>query len=269
MIISQTEIAVFTVRDKSFSKNFIPLTEAADDTESKPICGLGIVADRTNQYFAQLDQPLSGQRHIFLTGHEDGKVLLWRSDAYIGVLADYKDAVTAMSECFEGVAIATTRGFIHVWDSYLSKCMKSIELSSLPFKILSYNIVSLDFNQKRLLVATMAGDGVELTLDYSHSNQIRAKRINSITKLNGAQKAMTVLNQMERVVTVAGDEGSVLSFDMATHELIDVWQAGTRVTAIASLSLEEGGFVVATGTAEGRLIIRQDWEVIPRHHSCG
>lgn len=88
------------------------------------------------------------------------------------MLADYKDAVTAMSECFEGVAIATTRGFIHVWDSYLSKCMKSIELSSLPFKILSYNIVSLDFNQKRLLVATMAGDGVELTLDYSHSNQI-------------------------------------------------------------------------------------------------
>ena len=70
-------------------------------------------------------------------------------------------------------------------------------------------------------------------------------------------------------MTVAGDEGSVLSFDMATHELIDVWQAGTRVTAIASLSLEEGGFVVATGTAEGRLIIRQDWEVIPRHHSCG
>lgn len=34
---------------------------------------------------------------------------------------------------------------------------------------------------------------------------------------------MTVLNQMEKVVTVAGDEGSVLSFDMATHELIDVW----------------------------------------------
>ena len=57
-----------------------------------------------------LDIPMAGQRHIYLTGHQDGKVLLWRSDQYIGVLADYRDEVTAMSRCFEGVAIATMRG---------------------------------------------------------------------------------------------------------------------------------------------------------------
>ncbi len=66
---------------------------------------------------------------------------------------------------------------------------------------------------------------------------------------------------------VAGDSGSVLTFDMATKELIDVWQVGYKVTALASLSLEEGGFVVAAGTVDGNLIIRQDWEeIIPRHH---
>lgn len=92
-----------------------------------------------------------------------------------------------MSRCFEGVAIATIRGFIHVWDVYLSQCMKSIELSSFPFKLLSFHVVSMDYNKKRLLVCTIAGDAVEITLDYSHSNRIRAKRLNALVKINGSQ----------------------------------------------------------------------------------
>jgi len=69
---------------------------------------------------------------------------------------------------------------------------------------------------------------------------------------------------------IAGDDGLVTSFDIATHEMIDVWSVGAKVTALASLSLEEGGFIVAAGTSEGNLIIRQDWEeIVPRHHSCG
>lgn len=102
-----------------------------------------------------------------------------------------------MSRCYEGVAIATMRGFIHIWDVYLSKCMKSIELSSFPFKLLSYQIVSLDFNKRRLLVCTISGDCIELTLDFSHSNRIRARRLNGIVKINGPQKGLTVLNQIE------------------------------------------------------------------------
>ena len=92
-------------------------------------------------------------------------MLLWRSDQYIGVLADYRDEVVAMSRCFEGIAIATLRGMIHIWDTFLSKCMKSIELSNFPFKMLSFQVVSLDYNKKRVLVCTLAGDAVEITLD--------------------------------------------------------------------------------------------------------
>ena len=99
-----------------------------------------------------------------------------------------------MSRCFDGIAIATHRGAIHIWDVYLSKCMKSIELSSFPFKLLSFHVVSLDYNKKRLLVCTVAGDAVEITLDQSYSNRIKAKRLNAIVKINGPQKAMTVLN---------------------------------------------------------------------------
>lgn len=69
---------------------------------------------------------------------------------------------------------------------------------------------------------------------------------------------------------LGGDTGVVLTFDMATKELIDVWQVGAKITSLSSLSLEEGGFVVAAGTNEGNLIIRQDWEeIIPRQHKCG
>ena len=157
-----------------------------------------------------------------------------------------------------------------MWDNYLTRCVKTIELSQLPFKLLSYGIISVDYNLKRLLVCTVAGDGIELTLDYSHSTRVKAKRLNAITKITGQSRALSILNQLERTVMIAGDEGVVLSFDIATHELIDVWHVGTKIAALASLSLEEGGFVVAAGTQEGNLIIRQDWEeIIPRHHYCG
>ena len=67
---------------------------------------------------------------------------------------------------------------------------------------------------------------------------------------------MTILDQIEKAIVIAGDSGVVLSFEMGTHELIDTWQVGTKVTALASLSLEEGGFVLAAGTIDGNLIIR-------------
>ena len=154
------------------------------------------------------------------------------------------------------MAIATLRGYIHIWDIFLSKCMKSIELSAFPFRLLSFQVVSLDYNKRRLLVSTIAGDAVEITLDFSHSNRIKAKRLNAIVKINGPQKALTILNQLERAVMIAGDTGCVLTFDMATKELIDAWQVGAKITALASLSLEEGGFVIAAGTVDGNLIIR-------------
>ena len=52
---------------------------------------------------------------------------------------------------------------------------------------------------------------------------------------------------------------------MQTHELIDVWVVGNKISAIAALSLEEGGFIVAVGCHNGSLVFRQEWEeVIPK-----
>ena len=46
------------------------------------------------------------------------------------------------------------------------------------------------------------------------------------------------------------------SFDIATHELIDIWHVGSPVTSVACLSVDDGGFVVACGTDGGRIVIR-------------
>jgi hypothetical protein len=37
---------------------------------------------------------------------------------------------------------------------------------------------------------------------------------------------MTLLNQIEETVLVGGDDGQVLSYDLHTHELIDIWVVG-------------------------------------------
>ena len=81
---------------------------------------------------------------------------------------------------------------------------------------------------------------------------------------------MCFLNQVETAVIIAGDEGIVSTFDVESHELIDTWNVGTRVSALAALSVDEGGFIIAVGTVSGSVIIRQDWEeFVPRHHECG
>jgi hypothetical protein len=147
VVISLKEIVIFTVKESSFTQTYLPLDQASEETEvSEPICGIAIIADFKNNYFASLDQELEGRRHLFLTGHKDGKILLWRSDSFIGVMHDYKDEVTCMTKCFEGIAICTWRGMIHIWDVHLTKCVKSIELSSLPFKLLNFNICAVDYN---------------------------------------------------------------------------------------------------------------------------
>lgn len=117
---------------------------------------------------------------------------------------------------------------------------------------------------------SIGGDVIEISIGETTSTQIKAKRVSSVVKIDGKMKAMVILNQVEKTVIIGGDDGIVTSYDLSTHELIDVWAVGTKISALACLSLEEGGFILAAGTSEGNTIIRQDWEeIIPRHHLCG
>ena len=141
-MISLKQVEIFTVNDGTFSQSSLPFDILAgpDGKLSNPICGMAMIANFRNRFFQDLNVEADQERHLFLTGHQDGKVHIWRSDAYIGMLTDYKDEVTCMTRCFEGVAICTWRGFVHLWDQNLQICTKSIELSQLPFQLLSFNI---------------------------------------------------------------------------------------------------------------------------------
>jgi len=86
-------------------------------------------------------------KHIVLTGHEDGKVLIWGLDAFIDILFDYQVEITCMSKCYDGYAIATKLGNIFIWDVNLTTEMRDIDFNNMPFQVLSNNITSMDYNQ--------------------------------------------------------------------------------------------------------------------------
>ena len=56
----------------------------------------------------------------------------------------------------------------------------------MPFKILGCNIVSMDFNQRRLIVVTSDGDVIEIILsDAGSSKTIKANRFSNIVRITG------------------------------------------------------------------------------------
>mgnify|MGYP002633713106 CR=1 FL=1 len=106
---------------------------------------------------------------------------------------------------------------------------------------------------------SIAGDAVEIgltELGSSTANRIKAKKFNVIARIQGQQKGMCILNQMEQTVIIGGDDGQVMTFDLNTHELIDVWCVGNKISALATLSIEEGGFIIAAGCHNGNLVFR-------------
>ena len=113
---------------------------------------------------------------------------------FIVVLDDFKAPVTAMSKCFDGVAFGTAAGKIHFWDEFLYKPTKIIDITrgDWPFKTLSPLIVSIDYNQQRIMAATKNGDLIEINL----KGDIQAHRINTLVRLTSpTSNALAILTQ--------------------------------------------------------------------------
>ena len=58
---------------------------------------------------------------------------------------------------------------------------------------------------------------------------------------------------------IGGDNGLVLSYDISTHELVDIWDVQVSVSSLAALPLDDNGFVLAAGTDDGQIVLRQSW----------
>jgi len=135
---------------------------------------------------------------------------------------------------------------------------RKIDINDFPFKILSSFIVSLDYNRKNILICSMSGDIIEVQLTEAGTDEtMKAQRINSVCRLFGTSiKAMSVLCKVESAIIIAGENGQVCTYDTITHELIDVWHIGASIASLATLELEEGGYVLAAGTDDGNVILR-------------
>ena len=55
---------------------------------------------------------------------------------------------------------------------------------------------------------------------------------------------------------IGGDNNLVLSYDISTHELIDIWDVQMPVSALATYDLKGGNFVMAAGTDKGQIVLR-------------
>lgn len=180
-------------KESTYEQSLLPLDLCTDECELyEPMCAIALIVDSNNSFYPAMD--CNGKRHMILTGHKDGKVLIWRSDSYLGVLTDFEEEVSTMNKCLEGLVFCTWSGRLHFWDIHLTGPTRTIEIQQLPFKLLNYNISSCDFNQNRLLICTMAGDAIEITMvERDGQLQVKAKRVNQITKITGQQKAMCIL----------------------------------------------------------------------------
>lgn len=159
---------------------------------------------------------------------------------------------------FDGFAIANDKGFIYIWDAELNHTLKVVELSMFNFKLMSFEITKLSFIQSRLLVSTSAGDIIEIRM-HKESQRITPRRIGGIIPIQHHITAMTILDQSKPMLITGSDDAIVVSIDLNSHEILDVWGTGHPVTSLYATT-GPTAFQVLVGTGTGDIIIRKEWD---------
>ena len=101
-------------------------------------------------------------RALYITGHSDGKLCIWRYGEFIATLAQYSSEVTCLSKVPQngGIVAGTSRGAIFLWDATLSSTLWHVDLQNLPFRLSSFSIAGIDSISKFLLFYSLGGDVV-------------------------------------------------------------------------------------------------------------
>ena len=130
---------------------------------------------------------------LVVTGHVDGKVVLWQDLKLSAVLATYQGEIVDMCLIRTFVAVATSQGVIELWTLAFDKCIRKIDLRALSFKLLSnYNVKNLVVTPNSFYFNTYGGDFIKVKL------QIKQDRIQGLT--------MTVKQEVHRKNIVMFDE---------------------------------------------------------------
>jgi len=208
VILGIDEMHFYNFKEGSMlNKDVIDLEAVKQETDKPATCAAIISIDHNNKYYRQTGE--FGQRkHMILTGHRDGFVFLWKYDRFLEKLVKYPAKVTCIAQVQEEIAIATAKGIIFIWAANLASTLKKVLLQTLPFRIVSQNVVSMDANGKNLLLCTAAGDIIELTL-RGKDQEVRSKKYPAISKLSGKTRSMCILNQTDRMIMLGSDSGIV------------------------------------------------------------
>lgn len=78
MVITLDELVIIDVSRGAFNVHYISFEEAKEHSPGLPICGMSIIADNRNKYYKTQGGEYGVAKHIILTGHKDGSVLIWK-----------------------------------------------------------------------------------------------------------------------------------------------------------------------------------------------
>lgn len=113
---------------------------------------------------------------VAVTGHYDGKVVIWENLIPKSVLVKAKSSIVEIAMLKSCFAIATADGIIEFWTLGFERISKQIDIKTFSFKLMSNNIKNLVVTSNSLYFNTYGGDFINLALSFG-----KDKLINSLT----------------------------------------------------------------------------------------
>lgn len=149
----------------------------------------------------------SERQLVLITGHRDGKVLLWTNDNQEFVnpkqVCAYKHEIIEIIHLESGIGITTDDSLIHIWDFSMKVLQKDIDLSNMPFKLYSLKLKNIVGAKDKVFFNTYDGDMIMLNLRYKKEcskntfiYKFDAKRIKNIVKLKDSLTSLTLIERV-------------------------------------------------------------------------
>lgn len=242
------EITVYTIEKEKLNVATVSLESSMCSSNILSIAGQGIYDLQKEGNF------------LLLTGHADGSVLLWEGIEFQRLVVAYESSITAIQILVNWYAIGTSLGCIYLWDSKLDICEKTLELSMCMFKLMSFEISSMVYINKKLYISTSGGDVVEGKVTLG-TLKIVPKRIDGIIQLPKGQNHVVFLSADLPFLVTSGESGVMMTVDLRSYEIIDTWAVGYSIHSLKCQRFKENIYFVA-GCEQGHLFIRENWDVI-------
>jgi WD40 repeat protein len=142
---------------------------------------------------------------VLLTGHKDGKLVLWSSLMPVKVLKEYRSEIVEIVLVKEAIVVGTEDGTLHFWLYSLDKCIKSIDIKSLPYQLLSSSLKNIVMAGSSIYVNTYGGDFLRIKIKVTEETpgdfklKFKEKKIKNLVLFDDTWKTMAVLEKVSMV----------------------------------------------------------------------